>query len=77
MKRSPRHVLSHDFVRAVRASGHGIVALAALASFPSFTQISKLMHARSVAASPLTIERLRALARVVNYEGPIFKGGVQ
>ncbi|PYR36866.1 MAG: hypothetical protein DMF89_21885 [Acidobacteria bacterium] len=73
MRRVPRQHLHADFVRAVRASGHSPVTLAALANVASFTRLSPLLSRRIVRASTLNAERLRKLAVVVNYDGPIFK----
>jgi hypothetical protein len=73
MRRVPRQHLHADFVRAVRASGHSLVTLAALANFAAFTQLSSVLNQRVVRVSPVNADRLRKLAAVVAYDGPIFK----
>jgi hypothetical protein len=73
MRKVPRHQLHSDFVRAVRASGHSLVTLAALADFAAFTQLSTILSRRSVPASALNVQRLHALAASVAYDGPVFK----
>jgi hypothetical protein len=73
MRRVPRQPLDRAFVRAVRASSHSLVTLAALSNFASYTQLSALLNAPRVRASALNIERLRALAVVIAYDGPLFK----
>jgi hypothetical protein len=73
MRRVPRRQLDREFVRAVRASSHSLVTLAALAQFAAHTQLSGLLNARRVPASALNIERLHALANAIAYEGSLFK----
>ena len=73
MRRVPRQPLDREFVRAVRASGHSLVTLAALANFAAHNQLSSLLNARRVPASALNIERLHALAVAIAYDGPVFK----
>jgi len=72
MRRVPRSTLNRNFVRAVRASGRSLVALANLSGFAAYTQLVRLLTANRVPASDLTIARLRAVAKVVNYDGEIF-----
>ena len=46
--------------------------LALQAGFPHPTNLSSLLHAPQITASPLTLVRLRRLARLIGFEGPIF-----
>jgi len=73
MHRVPRKQLHSDFVRAVRQSGQSIITLTALAGFTVYTNVSPYLNRRPVPASRLNIARLRKLAAVVAYDGPIFK----
>lgn len=72
MRSVPRQQLHSDFVDAVRASGHSLVNLAAHTNFAD-TQLSSLLARRVVRASMLNIDRLRKLAEIVLYDGPILK----
>jgi hypothetical protein len=73
MRRVPRQSLAPEFLRAVRASGHSRVTLAALAQFAAHNQLSSLLNARRVPASALNVQRLHALAVAISYDGPVFK----
>lgn len=70
----PRQRLDPDFVRAVRASGHSLVTLAAIANFAAYTQLSSLLNRRIVPMSSLNVERLHTLAVAISYDGPLFRG---
>jgi hypothetical protein len=73
VRRLPRQHLHADFVRAVRASGYSLVALAAFANFSAYTHLSKLLNERQVRTSALTMQRVQALAAFIGYSGPIFR----
>jgi hypothetical protein len=73
VRRVPRQQLHADFLRAIRASGHSLVTLAALSNFAAHTQLSRLLNQR-VPLSALNLERIKALAMVIAYDGPMFKG---
>ena len=72
MRSAPRHRLDPRFVRAIRASDYRLVPLAAVAGYVAFSQFSRLLNSRDVAATPLTIARLRAVAAAISFVGPIF-----
>jgi hypothetical protein len=73
MRRVPRPVLHIDFVSAVRASGTGLATLASLAGYPAHTPVSALLIHRTIAPTPLALQRVESLARLVNYDGPLFE----
>ena len=74
MRHVPRQHLLADFVRAVRASGHSFVTLAALANVAAFRQLSSVENRRTVRVSTLNAERLHKLdAVVVAYYGSILR----
>ena len=73
MRQVPRQPLHPDLVRAVRASGHSCVTLAALAGFAGYTNLVPFLNRHPVPVSTLTVERLRKLASVCAYDGPIFQ----
>lgn len=62
MRRVPRRQLHADFLRAVRASGHGVVTLAALANYPTYTNLTPFLNGRPVPATELHVYRLQTLA---------------
>ena len=78
MVRVPRQKFHADFVRALRASGHSLRALAAFAEFSSHTNFSPFLTDRlPVPVSALNVERFQKLAAVIGYAGPIFKGAAR
>ena len=68
---APRQRLDARFVRAIRASGHGIIPLASLAGYAAYFQLSAALN-HEVAVTPQSIARLRAVASAVGYIGPLF-----
>jgi hypothetical protein len=64
--RVPHHPLDPNFVRAIRASGHSLVTLAALSGFAANSQLSSVLHG-AIPLTPLQIGRLRALAALIHY----------
>ena len=70
--RVTRHSLDPNFIRAIRASGHSLVTLAALSGFAANSQLCSVLHAQ-IAPTPLQVSRLRALAALIHYYGPLFK----
>ena len=74
-KPSPVGRLTPEFRRAVRTSGTTMTTLATCASFPKLSHLSPLLHADTVAMTPIVVERLRKLAEVINFRGDVFEVG--
>lgn len=73
MRSYPKLPLARPFVRALRESDRSLFNLSAHVGFASNTQLSTMMNAPSVRATPLVRGRLEALAQLVGYDGPVFK----
>lgn len=68
----PRLRPNPTLVRAVIDSRLPRYVLAREAGFAQPHQLSTLIHSASVLASPLTVARLRAVAAMVDFGGPLF-----
>ncbi len=64
---APRRHLSPYLLRAVRACGRPRWELSLLAGFPANQQLSNLLHAEVVVASPQTVARVERLADLVGF----------
>lgn len=58
----------------VTVHGHTGSVLTTLADFPHTSELSRVLSADKVVASPRMIARLEALAQAVNFNGDIFAG---
>lgn len=74
MRKLSRQSLHPDLVQAVRESGIPQKALAIHAGYAVRSQLSKAL-CHPVRVSSLAVDRLRKLASVVGYDGPIFEEG--
>ena len=75
MPRVPRITLDPAFRKAVLADRRGIIKLAALAGFPAYTGLSRLLpRGKRLAGTALTQSRLRTLAQVLGFAGKPFRG---
>jgi hypothetical protein len=72
---APRARLNQAFIAAVRASGCPVRQLAALGGFPNRSQFSTLLGEDSgaVAVTPLTLRRLRTVARLIGFDAQLFE----
>lgn len=69
---SPRRALNPAFHSAVLSDSRTLFDLASLAGFAAGGQLCYILRVSLVAASPLTVSRLQALAQIVGYSGPLF-----
>ena len=75
-KRGPKPSTHYRLVRAlseyVRAYPEPMWMLALRCGYPATSPLSALLHGSSVTATPLNLARLRRLAEIVRYTGPLF-----
>jgi hypothetical protein len=64
----PRFTVNSEFLAAVRASGKPLWVLATSAGFCHYAAFSKLIHAREVPATPVTLGRLFRLADLIGFD---------
>lgn len=65
--------IDRAFVQAINNSQLTRFQLAAIAGYAGHDQLSRHLNADTVAVTPLTTGRLRAIADLVGYEGDIFE----
>lgn len=68
----PRLHVNPEFVRAVRATRIPRTIQAQLVGFPHISTLTKFLYADTVLVTPTVRERLEALARFLEFDGPIF-----
>lgn len=69
----PRRKLSADLITAIRCAGQSRREQASRAGWTSSSRMLQVLGNRSgVIQTPQTLKRLRALAKVVHYAGPLF-----
>jgi hypothetical protein len=73
VRRVPHQPLHSDFLRAIRASGHSLRTLAALADFTAYQNLWPFLNREPVPVSALNRDRFYKLAVAISYDGPIFK----
>lgn len=64
--------LLRQHYRTATRDQHRSFMLALTAGFPHACQLSDVLHARRVPATPLTIERLGRVAQAIGFEGALF-----
>ena len=69
-KAAPRRSLSDEFRQAITRSGRHVWALSVLSGFGHSSKLSPLLY-HPFAATPLAMERLRILASIIGYDGPL------
>lgn len=64
--------LLRERYRTATRDEHPSFLLALAAGFPHACQLSDVLHARRVSATPLTVQRLEQVAKAIGFEGALF-----
>lgn len=64
--------LLREHYRIATRDKRPVFLLAVIAGFPHSCQLSEVLHARRVPATPLTVRRLQRVAEAIGFNGALF-----